>query len=116
MKERRMQNAKISAICSLRFAICNLKCSFRGILLALFFLAVCLTASCSFAEDEKKVVIPFDFVSKFDNGRYGQIVGEMIWKKLDVKAVSSCPNPCRMCATIAEPSYPARRRIFHLRI
>jgi hypothetical protein len=31
----------------------------------------------------RKVVIPFDFVSKFDNGRYGQIVGEMIWKKLD---------------------------------
>ena len=29
------------------------------------------------------MVIPFDFVSKWDNGRYGQIVGEMVWKKLD---------------------------------
>jgi hypothetical protein len=32
---------------------------------------------------EAKVVIPFDFVSKWDNGRYGQMVGEIIWKKLD---------------------------------
>jgi hypothetical protein len=31
---------------------------------------------------EKKVVVPFDFVSKFDNGRYGEIVGEQIWAKL----------------------------------
>ena len=30
-----------------------------------------------------KVVIPFDFVSKFDNGRYGQMVCDSIWKKLD---------------------------------
>lgn len=29
-----------------------------------------------------KVVIPFDFESKWDSGRYGQMVGEMIWKKL----------------------------------
>ncbi len=26
---------------------------------------------------EAKVVIPFDFVSKWDNGRYGQMVGEI---------------------------------------
>ena len=31
----------------------------------------------------QRVVIPFDFVSKFDDGRYGRMVGEMIWKKLD---------------------------------
>ena len=31
----------------------------------------------------RKVVIPFDFVSKFDNGRYGGMVGEMVWKKLE---------------------------------
>lgn len=31
---------------------------------------------------QKKVVIPFDFVSKFDQGRYGQMVGELIWKKV----------------------------------
>ena len=32
--------------------------------------------------DPRKFVIPFDFVSRFDNGRYGQMVGELIWKKL----------------------------------
>ena len=42
---------------------------------------VCLAATASAAEE--KVVIPFDFVSKFDDGRYGQKVGELIWKKLD---------------------------------
>lgn len=30
-----------------------------------------------------KVVIPFDFESAFDKGRYGKMVGEMIWKKLE---------------------------------
>ncbi|MBN2577938.1 MAG: hypothetical protein JXB10_03025 [Pirellulales bacterium] len=35
------------------------------------------------AEETKKVVIPFDFVSKWDDGRYGGMVGEMIWKKLE---------------------------------
>lgn len=30
-----------------------------------------------------KIVIPFDFESKFDHGRYGKMVGEMIWKKLE---------------------------------
>jgi len=34
-------------------------------------------------DGRKKVVIPFDFISTFDEGRYGQIVGELIWKKLD---------------------------------
>jgi hypothetical protein len=35
-----------------------------------------------FAADNRKVVIPFDFVSKFDNGRYGQMMGDMMWKKI----------------------------------
>jgi hypothetical protein len=39
-------------------------------------------SSAALATDARKVVIPFDFVSKFDDGRYGQMVGEMIWKKL----------------------------------
>ena len=30
-------------------------------------------------------MIPFDFVSKFDDGRYGQMVGDMIWKKLSAE-------------------------------
>ena len=35
-----------------------------------------LAAGPAAAKEEQKVVIPFDFVSKFDNGRYGQMVGE----------------------------------------
>jgi hypothetical protein len=35
------------------------------------------------AEDRQKVVIPFDFQSKFDNGRYGAMVGDMLWKMLE---------------------------------
>ena len=31
----------------------------------------------------QKVVVPFDFVSEFDNGRYGRMVGQMVWKKLE---------------------------------
>ncbi len=34
------------------------------------------------SHDPRKFVIPFDFVSRFDGGRYGQMVAEMIWKKL----------------------------------
>jgi hypothetical protein len=36
----------------------------------------------AFTDESKKVVIPFDFVSKFDDGRYGKMVGDSIWKKL----------------------------------
>lgn len=45
-------------------------------------LALLLVPAAVLAEDSRKVVIPFDFVSKFDDGRYGEIVGEMFWKKL----------------------------------
>ncbi len=31
---------------------------------------------------QEKVVIPFPFVSKFDDGRYGKMVADSIWKKL----------------------------------
>ena len=44
-----------------------------------------LFASCDFsaaADDAQKTVIPFDFVSKFDDGRYGQMVGDLVWKRL----------------------------------
>ncbi len=57
------------AICNLQFAICN------------FFL-LSLFAFPALAAGSKKVVIPFDFVSDFDQGRYGQMLGEAIWKKL----------------------------------
>jgi hypothetical protein len=32
---------------------------------------------------QEKVVIPFDFESRFDSGRYGRMVGSLIWKKLE---------------------------------
>ena len=43
--------------------------------LALTF-ALLVTVPSAAAEEKQKVVIPFDFVSKFDDGRYGQMVGE----------------------------------------
>lgn len=35
------------------------------------------------SSSQQKVVVTFDFVSEFDNGRYGRMVADMIWKKLD---------------------------------
>jgi hypothetical protein len=58
------------AICNYQFAIC-------------IFLFVAFSATAVYAKDQKKVLIPFDFVSKFDDGRYGQMLGDMIWKKID---------------------------------
>jgi len=55
------------AICILQFAFCPL---------------YYLQPSVLFADDARPTVIPFDFVSKFDDGRYGQMVGDLIWKKL----------------------------------
>jgi len=40
-------------------------------------------AQSSAGSQAPKVVIPFDFESEFDHGRYGQMVGDMIWKKLE---------------------------------
>jgi hypothetical protein len=60
-------------LCGPHFALCILHFAFC-ILLSV--------PSALLAADERKVVIPFDFISKFDDGRYGQIVGDMIWKKL----------------------------------
>lgn len=34
------------------------------------------------AQSGQKVVIPFDFESRFDNGRYGRMVADMFWQKL----------------------------------
>ena len=49
-------------------------------MLALLFLAA-LAASA--AAREPRVVIPFDFESRFDDGRYGAMVGDLIWRRLD---------------------------------
>jgi hypothetical protein len=57
----------------------------RGFAFCILHFSFCIFSSFSslaLAADDRKVVIPFDFVSKFDNGRYGQIVGDILWKKL----------------------------------
>jgi hypothetical protein len=41
-----------------------------------------VTAAAAAAEKGNQVVIPFPFVSKFDEGRYGQLVADSLWKKL----------------------------------
>ncbi|MEN6452436.1 MAG: hypothetical protein ABFC96_18260 [Thermoguttaceae bacterium] len=51
------------------------------IFLALSLLSGSTSLRCHAAET-RKTVIPFDFVSKFDDGRYGQLLGDLIWKKL----------------------------------
>ena len=56
-----------------RFSVVISQCLICGVM---------ASPSASFAADARKIVIPFDFVSKFDDGRYGQMVGDMIWKKL----------------------------------
>ena len=45
-------------------------------------LAAAAVAQPPASDPPKKVVIPFDFESKFDNGEYGQTIGDMLWAKL----------------------------------
>jgi hypothetical protein len=74
-------------------------------LLAVWTAAVCTIAAAAEKGPAKtgKVVIPFDFVSKFDEGRYGQMVCEMIWKKLDRAGQFVIPDSAQdvrdLCAT-----------------
>jgi len=51
--------------------------------LALCVAAVLACTAVAAGEKNGKVVIPFDLVSKFDDGRYGQMVAESIWKKIE---------------------------------
>lgn len=53
-----------------------------GLALVVAVAATLRAGAAALADDGQKVVIPFDFVSQFDKGRYGEMVGEMIWKKL----------------------------------
>ena len=41
---------------------------------------------------QKKIVIPFDFESRFDEGVYGRKVGGLIWKKLEREGRSIIPE------------------------
>ncbi len=78
-----MQNAKCKTIRNSQFAIRNLQFVVHKLLFSSFIVLIAISASTVFAKDQKKVLIPFDFVSKFDDGRYGQMVGDMIWKKIN---------------------------------
>jgi hypothetical protein len=78
-----MQNVECKTGFNLKFAICNLQFAVRKLLFGLFVASILIFAATVLAEDQKKVLIPFDFVSKFDDGRYGQMLGDMIWKKIN---------------------------------
>ncbi|MBU4398721.1 MAG: hypothetical protein KKE86_05225, partial [Planctomycetes bacterium] len=67
-----MKNEKCRLKKTYRFAFCILHFAF-------FFGVAPLSVH---AADARKVVIPFDFVSKFDDGRYGRMLGDLVWKKL----------------------------------
>ncbi|MBN1853235.1 MAG: hypothetical protein JW829_10945 [Pirellulales bacterium] len=41
---------------------------------------------------EPPVVIPFDFESKFDDGRYGRILGDLIWRQLQKRGGTILPE------------------------
>ena len=43
-------------------------------------------------EAPKRILIPFDFQSKFDDGRYGRMVGDLIWKKLEREGGFTIPD------------------------
>lgn len=66
-----------------------------------------------FGQSRQKVVIPFDFESQFDNGRYGQMVGDMIWQKLHREGGFLIPDSmndvrdyCEMNAIKVTPDTP----------
>jgi hypothetical protein len=80
---------------------------------AFVFLSAAPSAS---AADGKKVVVPFDFVSKFDNGRYGEMVGDMIWKKLEREKAFIIPDSmlsvrdiCKNAETHPSPDMPLEK-------
>ena len=57
---------------------------------------VFLTALISPDDPPKKVVIPFDFESKFDDGEYGRTVGDLIWAKLHGQGGFVIPESMRI--------------------
>jgi hypothetical protein len=83
MNKSRMTNAERITAYNLQFAVCNYQFAISNLLFWICFLLANLFPDSISAEEPKKVVIPFDFVSKFDNGRYGRTIGDMIWRKLN---------------------------------
>ncbi len=64
----------------------------------------------------KRVVIPFDFVSTFDDGEYGRTVGDMIWTKLRrdggfvlPESMQDVRDWCRRTRTMPGPETPLAR-------
>jgi hypothetical protein len=64
---------------------------------------VCGFAGQALAQQKQKTVIPFDFESKWDKGRYGEMVSDMVWKKLEREGGFLIPDAMAdvrdLCAT-----------------
>lgn len=63
-----------------------------GCMLLSFLSTLGVVANVAHAQEKQKVVIPFDFVSKFDNGRYGEMVGDLVAKKLEREGGFAVPE------------------------
>lgn len=74
-----MQNIRVARC--LRFRVRNV--SHFALFILHFSFFILYFSNSAQAADARKVAIPFDFVSKFDDGRYGRMMGDMIWKKLE---------------------------------
>jgi hypothetical protein len=64
----------------------------------------------------QRVVIPFDFESKFDNGRYGRMIGDLVWQKLQRQGGFVLPESmadvrdwCERSRTLPGPDTPLAR-------
>ncbi len=67
-------------------------------------------------DSAKRIVIPFDFESKFDNGEYGQNMGDMFWAKLKRQGGFILPESmqevrdwCQRNAFVPSPDTPLGR-------
>ena len=77
---------------------------------------VALAACPALAADQRKIVIPFDFLSKFDDGRYGQQLGEMVWTKIQREGRFLVPEThgdtrdfCKSHAIVVTPDTPLEK-------
>ena len=65
--------------------------------------AIGAAAGAEKAGEAHKVVVPFPLISKFDDGRYGQLVADSIWKKLSREkgfVIPESPSDVKdLCAT-----------------
>jgi hypothetical protein len=68
------------------------------------------------AGEQHKLVVPFDFVSRFDNGRYGEALGDMVWAKIRRAGKFSLPESmldvrdiCRQSGGRPSPDMPLER-------